>query len=86
MQKDVFERKIRDEEITTEDLLSSEFIKKYTSFHSYEEMEEEISRRAGKGKKPDMNKLIQNIFREKTIFKNMEDMKKKAIEFYMLMN
>ena len=49
-------------------------------------MEEEISRRAGKGKKPDMNKLIQNIFREKTTFKNMEDMKKKAIEFYMLMN
>lgn len=86
MQKDVFERKIRDEEITTEDLLSSEFIKKYTSFYSYEEMEEEISRRAGKGKKPDMNKLIQNIFREKTTFKNMEDMKKKAIEFYMLMN
>lgn len=86
MQKDVFERKIRDEEITTEDLLSSEFIKKYTSFLSYEEMEEEISRRAGKGKKPDMNKLIQNIFREKTTFKNMEDMKKKAIEFYMLMN
>ncbi|MEE0136999.1 hypothetical protein [Fusobacterium ulcerans] len=83
MTKKEFEEKMENEEITTEDLLSSEFMKKYTSFFSYEDMEEEISRRAGKGKKPDMDKLIQNIFREKTTFTNMEDMKKKAIDFYM---
>lgn len=86
MEKDIFNQKIRDEEIATEDLLNESFIKKYTSFTSYEELEEEINKRAGKIKKPDINKITQSILKEKTRFKDMEEMKKKAIEFYMLTN
>ena len=86
MTRKEFEEKMQNEEITTEDILNSDFMKKYTSFFTYEEMEEEIGNRAGKGKKPDMDKIIRNVIIERTSFKNMEDMKKKAIEFYMLTN
>ena len=83
MTRKEFDEKMQNEEISTEDLLTSEFLKKYTSFYTYEEMEEEIESRAGKGKKPDMDKIIQNVIIEKTSFKNMDDMKKKAIDFYL---
>ncbi|MGN0942166.1 hypothetical protein [Fusobacterium varium] len=83
MTRKEFDKRMENEEITTEDLLTSEFMKKYTSFSSYEEMEEEIGNRAGKGKKPDMDKIIQNVIIERTTFKNMDDMKKKAIDFYL---
>lgn len=84
MEKDVFEKKIREGEISTEDILNQKFMKQYTKFNSYEDMEEEINNRTTK--RTDMNKLLKIIFKEKTQFKDMEDMKKKAIEFYMLMN
>ncbi|AVQ26875.1 hypothetical protein C4N20_01835 [Fusobacterium ulcerans] len=84
MEKDVFEKKIREGEISTEDILNEKFMKQYTKFNSYEDMEEEINKRTTK--RTDMNKLLKIIFKEKTQFKDMEDMKKKAIEFYMLMN
>ncbi|MFV0577661.1 MAG: hypothetical protein ACK5NU_03240 [Fusobacterium ulcerans] len=42
MTRKEFDEKMQNEEITTEDLLNSEFMKKYTSFFSYEDMEEEI--------------------------------------------
>ncbi|MFV0579782.1 MAG: hypothetical protein ACK5NU_14145 [Fusobacterium ulcerans] len=84
MEKDVFEKKIREGEISTEDILNQKFMKQYTKFNSYEDMEEEINKRTTK--RTDMNKLLKIIFKEKTQFKDMEDMKKKAIEFYMLMN
>ena len=83
MTRKEFDERMENEEITTEDLLTSEFLKKYTSFSTYEEMEEEIGNRAGKGKKPDMDKIIQNVIIERTSFKNMDDMKKKAIDFYL---
>lgn len=83
MTRKEFDERMENEEITTEDLLNSDFMKKYTSFSSYEEMEEEIGTRAGKGKKPDMDKIIRNVIIEKTSFKNMDDMKKKAIDFYL---
>lgn len=83
MTRKEFDEKMQNEEISTEDFLTSEFLKKYTSFSTYEEMEEEIGNRAGKGKKPDMDKIIQNVIIEKTSFKNMDDMKKKAIDFYL---
>lgn len=47
-------------------------------------IEEEINNRATKS--TDMEKLIKNIFLEKTKFRNIEDMKKKAIEEYLLYN
>ena len=84
MEKDVFEKKIREGEISTEDILNQKFMKQYTKFNSYEDMEEEINNRTTK--RTDKNKLLKIIFKEKTQFKDMEDMKKKAIEFYMLMN
>lgn len=84
MKKDEFEKKIASEEIGIEDLLNSRFIKKYTLFNSYDEIEEEINNRATKS--TDMEKLIKNIFLEKTEFRNIEDMKKKAIEEYLLYN
>lgn len=84
MKKDEFEKKIASEEIGIEDLLNSRFIKKYTLFNSYDEIEEEINNRATKS--TDMEKLIKNIFLEKTKFRNIEDMKKKAIEEYLLYN
>lgn len=83
MTRKEFDKRMENEEITTEDLLTSEFLKKYTSFYTYEEMEEEIGNRAGKGKKPDMDKIIQNVLKERTTFRDMEDMKKKAINFYL---
>lgn len=83
MTRKEFDKRMENEEITTEDLLTSEFMKKYTSFSSYEEMEEEIGNRAEKGKKPDMDKIIQNVIIERTTFKNMDDMKKKVIDFYL---
>lgn len=83
MTRKEFDEKMKNEEIATEDILNNDFMKKYTAFSSCEEMEEEINIRAGKSKKPDINKLTQNIFREKTNFKDMEDMKKKAISFYL---
>ncbi|MHD0316764.1 hypothetical protein [Fusobacterium sp. THCT1E2] len=84
MKKDEFEKKIASEEIGIEDLLNSRFIKKYTLFNTYQEIEEEINNRATKS--TDIEKLIKNIFLEKTKFKNIEDMKKKAIEEYLLYN
>lgn len=84
MKKDEFEKKIANEEITVEDLLNSRFIKKYTLFNTYQEIEEEVNNRATKS--TDVEKLIKNIFLEKTKFKNIEDMKKKAIEEYLLYN
>lgn len=86
MTRKEFDEKMQNEEISTEDLLTSEFLKKYTSFYTYEEMEEEIGNRAGKGKKPDMDKIIQNVIKERTTFKDMDDMKKKVIDFYMSTN
>ena len=83
MTRKEFDKRMENEEITTEDLLTSEFLKKYTSFYTYEEMEEEIGNRAGKGKKSDMDKIIQNVLKERTTFRDMEDMKKKAINFYL---
>lgn len=84
MKRETFEEKIANEEITVEDLLNSRFIRKYTVFNSYDEIEEEINNRATKS--TDVEKLIKNIFLEKTKFKNIEDMKKKAIEEYLLYN
>ncbi|MDH6457655.1 hypothetical protein M2102_001283 [Fusobacterium sp. PH5-7] len=84
MKKDEFEKKIASEEIGIEDLLNSRFIKKYTLFNTYQEIEEEINNRATKS--TDIEKLIKNIFLEKTKFRNIEDMKKKAIEEYLLYN
>lgn len=86
MTRKEFDEKMQNEEISTEDLLTSEFLKKYTSFYTYEEMEEEIESRAGKGKKPDMDKIIQNAIIERTTFRDMEDMKKKAVGFYLEKN
>lgn len=83
MTRKEFDEKMQNEEITTEDLLNSDFMKKYTSFSTYEEMEEEIGNRAEKGKKPDMDKIIKNVIIERTTFRDMEDMKKKAINFYL---
>lgn len=84
MKKDEFEKKIASEEIGIEDLLNSRFIRKYTLFNTYQEIEEEINNRATKS--TDIEKLIKNIFLEKTKFRNIEDMKKKAIEEYLLYN
>ena len=86
MTRKEFDEKMQNEEITTEDLLNSEFMKKYTSFSTYEEMEEEIGNRAEKGKKPNMEKIIKNVIIERTTFRDMEDMKKKAINFYLERN
>lgn len=84
MKRETFEEKIANEEIAIEDLLNSKFIRKYTVFNSYEEIEEEINNRTTKS--TDVEKLIKNIFLEKTKFKDIEDMKKKAIEEYLLYN
>lgn len=84
MKKDEFEKKIASEEIGIEDLLNSRFIRKYTLFNTYQEIEEEINNRATKS--TDIEKLIKNIFLEKTKFRNIEDMKKKAIDEYLLYN
>lgn len=84
MKKDTFNEKLANEEIGIEDLLNSRFIRKYTIFNTYEEIEEEINNRATKS--TDVEKLIKNIFLEKTKFKDIEDMKKKAIEEYLLYN
>lgn len=84
MKREDFNRKMRNEEISTEDLFNSAFMKKYTSFSSIEEMQEELNRRWVP--KVDEAKLLKNVLLEKTGFKDIEDMNKKAIDFYLKMN
>lgn len=84
MKRKDFDKKIANEEIGVEDLFNTSFMKKYTSFSNYEEIEIEINERATKN--TDVEKLLKIIFEEKTKFKDIEEMKKKAIEDYLLYN
>jgi len=73
--------KMLDEEsISTEDLLSDEFFKKYSSLNSLEAFEDKFNTNPGKGVTKE--KQTQEIIRTYTEFKNIDEMKDKAIEFY----
>jgi len=73
--------KMLDEEsISTEDLLSDEFFKKYSSLNSLEAFEDKFNTNPGKGVTKE--KQTQEIIRTYTEFKNIDEMKEKAIEFY----
>ncbi|WP_028857441.1 hypothetical protein [Psychrilyobacter atlanticus] len=66
--------------ISTEDLLSDEFFKRYSSVRSLEEFESKFD--TGPGKGVTKEKYAQEIIRAHTEFKNIDEMKNKAIEFY----
>lgn len=73
--------KMLDEEsISTEDLLSDEFFKKYSSLNSLEAFEDKFNTNPGKGVTKE--KQTEEIIRRYTEFKNLDEMKNKAIEFY----
>ncbi|MGB6129117.1 MAG: hypothetical protein WBG30_10230 [Psychrilyobacter sp.] len=73
--------KMLDEEsISTEDLLSDEFFKKYSSLNSLEAFEDKFNINPGKGVTKE--KQTEEIIRRYTEFKNLDEMKNKAIEFY----
>lgn len=74
--------KLEAEEIATEDLLNEEFMSKFTQFRNYDELEEELASRC-KSKTADKDKALRNVLLEKTSFKDLEAMKKKAIQFYL---
>lgn len=69
-------------EISTEELLSEKFFKEYSTLKSMEEFEEKANIKLGKGMTQE--KHLQNMITTYTKFKNIEDMKNKAIEFYAL--
>lgn len=71
MKRKDFDKKLANEEIGIEDLFNSTFMKKYTSFNNYEEIEVEINERATKS--TDVEKLLKIIFKEKL---NLEILKK----------
>lgn len=66
--------------ISTEDLLSDEFFKRYSSLNSFEAFEDKFSTKPGKGVTKD--KQAEEIIRTYTEFRNIDEMKDKAIEFY----
>jgi len=66
--------------ISTEDLLSDEFFKRYSSLNSFEEFEEKFNTNPGKGVTKD--KQAEEIIRIYTEFRNIGEMKDRAIEFY----
>ena len=66
--------------ISTEDLLTDEFFKKYSSVRSMEEFESKFDAGPSKGVTKEI--FAQEIIRTYTEFKNIDEMKNKAIEFY----
>lgn len=69
-------------EISTEELLSENFFKEYSTLRSMEEFEEKVNVKLGKG--VTQEKHLQDIIKAYTRFKNLEDMKNKSIEFYAM--
>ncbi|MGB6130095.1 MAG: hypothetical protein WBG30_15240 [Psychrilyobacter sp.] len=67
-------------EISTEELLSENFFKEYSTLRSMEEFEAKANVKLGKG--VTQEKHLENLIKTYTKFKNLEDMKNKAIEFY----
>jgi len=67
-------------EISTEELLSEKFFKEYSTLRSMEEFEEKANVKLGKGMTQE--KHLENLIKAYTKFKNLEDMKNKAIGFY----
>ncbi|NDI79034.1 MULTISPECIES: hypothetical protein [Psychrilyobacter] len=65
--------------IFTEDLLSDEFFKRYSSVKSLEEFEGKFNTAPANGVTKE--KYAQGIIRTYTEFKNIDEMKDKAIEF-----
>jgi len=66
--------------ISTEDLLSDEFFKRYSSVKSLEEFESKFNTAPANGVTKE--KYAQEIIRTYTEFRNIDEMKDKAIEFY----
>ena len=66
--------------ISTEDLLSDEFFKNYSSVRSLEEFESKFDTGPSKGVAKE--EFAQDIIRTYTEFRNIDEMKNKAIEFY----
>ena len=84
MKRKDFDKKLANEDIGIEELFNTSFMKKYTLFNSYEEIEEEVNSRATEN--ADVEKLLKIIFEKKTKFRDIEEMKRKAIEEYLLHN
>ncbi|MGB6127875.1 MAG: hypothetical protein WBG30_03920 [Psychrilyobacter sp.] len=66
--------------ISTEDLLTDEFFKNYSSVKSLEEFESKFD--TGPKKGVTKEEFAQGIIRTYTEFRNIDEMKNKAIEFY----
>lgn len=78
--KDVL-KKLEEEVIGIEDIFTNVFFEKYTNVSSLEEFEEKFNIKPGKGDTKE--KFLTSTIRQNSTFKNMEEMKTRAIEFYL---
>ena len=75
---------LEEEVISIDDLLTDSFFVEYSSLSSFEEFQEKFE--VSRPKNITQDKFTESIIRSYTSFRNMDELRNKAIEFYASRN
>ncbi len=75
---------LEDDVITLEDLLTDSFFAEHSSISSYDEFQEKFD--VSRPKNLTQEKFVESVIRNYTNFRNIQELKNKAIKFYASKN